>query len=196
MYDLAKWTSRLAFDVALALEGSGETMDEIGLRHGVDADDLSNFRRDRVFLRSVEDWRNEIRDKGLTFRLKARAQAEELLLTSWQMIHCPDISGSVRADLIKSVVRWAGLDVSDVDFSASRGGGVSININFGGGDTSCVVSSSSASGSPSGGSPSGASPSGASCGAGVGDAVLLEAVNTERVAGQMVGQMAGGVDGS
>ena len=78
---LTKWTDRLTFDVALMLEGSGETLDEVKDRHGIDANQLLTFNRDPVFLKQVEKYRDEIREKGLTFRLKARAQAEELLTT-------------------------------------------------------------------------------------------------------------------
>ena len=34
-----KWSNRLAFDIALMLEGSGETLDELKERHSVTADE-------------------------------------------------------------------------------------------------------------------------------------------------------------
>lgn len=126
-----KWTDRLAFDVALALEGSGESLDEIKQRHRITASDLLVFNKDRVFLKHVETYRDEIRDKGLTFKLKARAQAEELLTTSWGLIHSPDVSPAVKADLIKSTVKWAGLEAKVEEANAGAAGGVKININFG-----------------------------------------------------------------
>lgn len=125
-----RWSDRLAFDVALALEGSGETLDEIKERHHIRASDLLEFNKDPVFLKAVERYREEIRDKGLTFRLKARAQAEELLTTSWGLIHSRDVSPAVKADLIKSTVKWAGLEVKTEE-SVGATGGVKININFG-----------------------------------------------------------------
>jgi hypothetical protein len=68
----------------------------------------------------------------MTFRLKARAQAEELLTTSWTLIHSSDVSAAVKADLIKSTVKWGGLEPQK-DFSGvdNQGGGVSITINLG-----------------------------------------------------------------
>ena len=126
-----KWSDRLAFDIALALEGSGETVDEIKTRHGVSSSELLVFNKDPVFLKAVERHRDDIRENGVTFRLKARAQAEELLLTSWEMIHSPDVSPTVKADLIKSTVKWAGLDSKVEDAGGGVTGGVKININFG-----------------------------------------------------------------
>lgn len=126
-----KWTDRLCFDIALRLEGSGEDLPEILSRHAITPLELSGFSKDPVFDRKVKHYREEIRDKGITFRLKARAQAEELLTTSWSLIHHPDVSAAVKADLIKSTVKWAGLEPKG-DEVAANGGGVSITINLGG----------------------------------------------------------------
>lgn len=129
---LTKWTDRLAFDVALCLEGSGESLDEIKDRHKIDANDLLVFNRDSVFLKRVESYREEVKEKGLTFRLKARAQAEELLTTSYMLIHDPAVSPAVKADLIKSTVKWAGLEPKNNENDANAGGGgVKIMINLG-----------------------------------------------------------------
>jgi hypothetical protein len=125
------WNDRLAFDVALMLEGSSETLADIATRHKVTATDLQRFQQDKTFTRQVDSYREEIRDKGLTFRVKARAQAEELLTTSWLLIHNDEVSPAVKADLIKSTVKWAGLEVKGTEDSGAGGAGVSITINLG-----------------------------------------------------------------
>lgn len=125
-----KWNDRLAFDVALTLEGSGETLQEIVARHNITVSDILVFNADPVFLKKVDHYRGEVRDKGLTFKLKARAQAEELLTTSWLLIHDPAVSPAVKADLIKSTVKWAGLEPKG-DVVTDGGGGVKITINLG-----------------------------------------------------------------
>jgi hypothetical protein len=126
-----KWNDRLAFDIALTLEGSGETINEIVHRHRIQPADLLGFNQDPVFLRKVDHYRGEIREKGLTFRLKARAQAEELLTTSWLLIHDAAVSPAVKADLIKSTVKWAGLEPKDTAVTDTGTGGVKITINLG-----------------------------------------------------------------
>jgi hypothetical protein len=125
-----KWNDRLAFDVALTLEGSGETLQEIMGRHNITASNILSFNTDPIFLKKVEHYRSEVRDKGLTFKLKARAQAEELLTTSWLLIHDPAVSPAVKADLIKSTVKWAGLEPK-TEVTSEGGGGVKITINLG-----------------------------------------------------------------
>lgn len=128
-----KWSDRLAFDMALMLEGSGETLDEVKTRHGVSTEDILAFNKDPIFLKKVESYRDEIREKGMTFKLKARAQSEELLTTSWTLIHNPDVSAAVKADLIKSTVKWAGLEPRNNEVvQEGAGGGVKITINLGG----------------------------------------------------------------
>ena len=135
-----KWSDRLAFDIALTLEGSGESLDEIKDRHKVTASDLLVFNKDAVFLKKVEEYRGEIRDKGMTFKLKARAQAEELLTTSYVLIHSPDVSAAVKADLIKSTVKWAWLEPKGDDNAGGNAlGCVKININFGNNTPPMVV---------------------------------------------------------
>ena len=126
-----KWSDRLAFDMALLLEGSGETLDEIRTRHKITVDDIVKFNTDKVYLKKVESYRTEIVDKGMTFKLKARAQAEELLTTSWTMIHSLEVSSAVKADLIKSTVKWGGLETNNTN-TEDASGGVKITINLGG----------------------------------------------------------------
>lgn len=127
-----RWTDRFAFDLALLLEGSGEKLDELLDRHEYSASELLIFKADPVFLKKVDAYREEVRTKGLTFRVKARAQAEELLQTSWLLIHDPVVSPAVKADLIKSTVKWAGLDTGPANEGAGAVGGVTISINLGG----------------------------------------------------------------
>lgn len=126
-----KWNDRLAFDVALTLENSGETLQGVMERYDLTADDILALRADPVFLKKVDEYRGEIRNKGLTFKLKARAQAEELLTTSWLLIHDPAVSPAVKADLIKSTVKWAGLEPKNDPGAETPNNNVKITINLG-----------------------------------------------------------------
>ena len=127
-----KWADRFGFDIALMLEGSGETLDEVKDRPRITAEDLLVFKKDPVFLKKVTFYRDEIKEKGMTFKLKARAQSEELLTTSWSLIHSPDTSAAVKADLIKATVKWGGLEPKGDVPTEGAGGGVKITINLGG----------------------------------------------------------------
>ena len=126
-----KWSDRLAFDIALLLEKSGETLDEVIERHAITPSDMLVFNEDPIFRKKVEGYRDEIREKGVTFRLKARAQAEELLVTSWQLIHSPEVSPAVKADLIKSTVKWGNLEPKKEGMESDASSGFKITINLG-----------------------------------------------------------------
>jgi len=126
-----KWSDRLAFDIALTLEGSGETLQEVIGRHQISSTDVLSFNADPIFLKKVDAYREEIRSKGMTFKLKARAQAEELLTTSWLLIHDSAVSPAVKADLIKSTVKWGGLEPKVEVGNEGGAGGVRITINLG-----------------------------------------------------------------
>lgn len=130
---LTKWTDRLALDVALSLEGSGDTLNDIATHHKVTPSDILDYSKDPVFEKRVDAYRKDIRENGLSFRMKAKAQSEELLTTSWVLIHDPNTSAAVKADLIKSTVKWAGLEPKDNERAQQGdGGGVKITINLGG----------------------------------------------------------------
>jgi hypothetical protein len=134
-----KWSERLVFDIALALEGSGDDLPTIMTRHNIDRSMLLDVNSDPLFLKRVSEVRDEIREKGLSFRLKARAQAEELLTTSWLLIHSPDVSAAVKADLIKSTVKWGGLEPKGETAAEGNGGGVRIMINMNGNNNLPVI---------------------------------------------------------
>lgn len=137
--DNSKWSDKLAFDVALRLEGSGDELNNLLDKHHITTVDLLALNSDGVFLKQVANYRDEIHERGLTFRLKARAQAEELLLTSWKLIHAPEVSPTVKADLIKSTVKWAGLEPKDGAQTGDAGGGVKITINLGASESSAKL---------------------------------------------------------
>ena len=117
-------------DIALALEGSGDAFPDIMKRHGIVDADLARYNKDPLFHARVRSLREDVRDNGMTFRLKARAQAEELLVTSWGLIHSPDVSAAVKADLIKSTVKWGGLEPRNDSNTEGPAGGVTIHINL------------------------------------------------------------------
>ena len=116
------WSDRLAMDVSLMLENSGESIDEVMARHNITVDDMGRFNTDKVFLKKVAELRSEIRVNGMTFKL---------IITSWTLIHSPDVSAAVKADLIKATVKWGGLEPkTNEGMEGGTSGGVSITINL------------------------------------------------------------------
>lgn len=84
--------------------------DQIREAYGYTPLQWSALKRSDQFKRDLKETRDMLRTEGMSFRAKARLQAEELLATSWRMIHDNAMPATVRADLLKFTVRAAGLE--------------------------------------------------------------------------------------
>jgi hypothetical protein len=106
---------------------------DICAAYGISKEQFEELRRDPVFLGDLKRAVEMVKKEGMSFKLKAQLQADELLKTSWKMIHdqSGDVPPSVKADLLKFTVRAAGLDGSkDPSASANAGPSLSIQINL------------------------------------------------------------------
>lgn len=98
--------------------------------YDITREELAALLHDEVFLTDLRRAQELVRKEGMTFKLKAQLQADELLKTSWRMIHTAQVPASVRADLIKFTVRAAGLDGSKDLGAGPTGPTFSIQINL------------------------------------------------------------------
>ena len=104
--DLVPWDVRMCFDLALGVE---DIQTLLG-RYSVPAQTYEQWARHPTFQRTISEFAKHIRENGLSFRAKARIQAEDLLGGSYQLIYNPDTPASVRADLIKWTAKMAELE--------------------------------------------------------------------------------------
>ena len=104
---------------------------EICKAYGISKAEFEELRHDPVFVADLKRAVEMVKKDGMSFKLKAQLQADELLKTSWTMIHdrSGDVPPSVKADLLKFTIRAAGLDGSK-DPSASGGAGPSLSIQI------------------------------------------------------------------
>ena len=88
--------------------------------YGLSREEWDALRVQPMFVAHVARIVESLREEGMSFKLKARLQSEELLKKSWQMIHASEdrVPASVRADLLKFTIRAAGLDGSKDQASA------------------------------------------------------------------------------
>lgn len=64
--------------------------------------------------------------EGMSFRVKARMQSEELLKTSWALIHGSHTPSNIKADMIKATWKVAGFEPKETDRTPS----VPLQINI------------------------------------------------------------------
>jgi hypothetical protein len=82
-----------------------------------------------VFIKAYREAVEALKVDGMSFKVKARLQAEAYLDTAFKMAQNPGTSDAVRADLIKNTVRWAGYDAKAAD--VGQGSSFNIMINLG-----------------------------------------------------------------
>lgn len=107
-------------------------LQEICRAYGISHEDWLVLRNDPVFQRDLTAAVELVKKEGMSFKLKAQLQAEELLKTSWKMIHAPneEVPASVRADLLKFTVRAAGLAEPADKGNSGPQNALQININL------------------------------------------------------------------
>lgn len=126
------WPPTFPIEIAMRVA----PLQEICLAHNITREEWTRLRADPGFQNTLAGYVKLLRDEGTSFKLKARIQAEELLKTSWELIHGVDTPAAVKADLIKHTIRFAGLDASIEQKAQANGGGSNannfqININLG-----------------------------------------------------------------
>jgi hypothetical protein len=128
--------SLLGFPATLPLEVAlrEKAIPDLCAAYGIDRDGWNSLRLNPVFMKAVAGYVEDLKKDGMSFKLKARLQAESLLATSFKLIHSrnDDVPPNVKADLIKFTIRAAGLDGSK-DQAAAQGpqNALQININLG-----------------------------------------------------------------
>jgi len=100
--------------------------------YGIDLAEWRELKTNPVFLDDLRARIAELKRDGMTFRMKARLQAEEMLKVSWAMVHAPGdtVPPAVKADLIKSTIRFAGLDDSKNQAAIAAAAGTNLQINL------------------------------------------------------------------
>lgn len=127
--------SELGYPATLPIELVLKTapLERICEAYRLTREDLERLLADERFKADLKAAADMLKKEGMSFKMKARLQSEGLLQTAWKMIHAdPEvIPPSVQADLLKFVVRVAGLDASKDQAAAAGGTALQININLG-----------------------------------------------------------------
>ena len=122
------WPATLPLEIAL----HNHPVKVVCEAYGIDRERWNQLKEDPLFIADVQYFVDELKKDGMSFKLKARLQSEELLKTAWKMIHDAVTPAPVRADLLKFVVRVAGLDASKDQANAAQlnQNALQININL------------------------------------------------------------------
>ena len=122
----------LGYPATLPLELAMRTASvrDLCTEYGLSKEDWEELRLNPLFQADLRAAVEMLRKDGMSFKIRARLQSEELLKTSWKMIHDVLAPFAVRADMIKFTVRVAGLDTNPKDGAVGLGN-FNIQINLG-----------------------------------------------------------------
>lgn len=127
---------RLAIELALKLDDSAV----IFQRHGIAVDQALELLETPAFTALLTQATADVKEKGLSFRAKARVMAEDLLQHGYEIASDEYASAAVRADLIQWMARVADLEPAKKDGKdTGGGGGLHLSITFAGQEKQAVV---------------------------------------------------------
>ena len=120
---------RIAYEIALGLASPSEVFQ----RYGVTERRARELIANPVFVSTITKYKEEVAEGGISFRLKAKIQAEDLLSHSYILATDPEVPAAVRADLIKWTAKMANLEPDTKNKGEGGGGaGFTLNITFAG----------------------------------------------------------------
>jgi hypothetical protein len=107
------WPHSLPIDIALRVKPAPDVFRSYGL----DKADYERLCADDSFRAAIQHYVDALAAGGgqMSFKLKSQLMADQLLDEAFRLTHPKpgdDIPPSVQADMIKSVVKWGGLDGS------------------------------------------------------------------------------------
>ena len=127
----ARWEypASLPHDIACCV--TDEDLESVLLKHGITEQDYETFSESGDFRREYSEWQQRLIGEGNSFRMKARALAEEGLPTMHQLMHSEQTAPSVRADIFKYLTKVAELEPEKKDpTSSSNHGGPRVVVQI------------------------------------------------------------------
>lgn len=117
---------RLAYELALGIDDAHE----IFPRYNFTREQAIVLCSKAVFIATVKEYKAYINANGLSFKVKARMQAEDLLTHSYEMATDTDTPAAVRADLIKWTAKMGELEPKTAT-DGQGGGNFVLNLILG-----------------------------------------------------------------
>ena len=118
------YPQNFVMELALGLE----TEDALCVRYDFTPEEYALLLSNKTFQSDLANWKQRMADEGLSFKLKARVQAESYLMDIDGIIHDPSTSNETKLAAISRVVSWGGLDQKATQESSSSKPSITINI--------------------------------------------------------------------
>lgn len=114
------WVEELAFEVALGYF----TPEELQLKYDMTPVQYEHVTKLPAFRKAEADYRREIDDEGIAFKLRARRAAEDILTELYAISFNQNIDAKDRLKAMEMLCRYAGFETA----KSEDGGGVKLQI--------------------------------------------------------------------
>ena len=121
---ITNYSQHFVMELALGLESP----DALCIRYDVTPSEYALLLSNPIFQTDLAHWKQKMVDEGLSFKLKARVQAESYLTEIDELIADPSTSKETKLAAISRIVSWAGLEQSKTTTESSNKPSVTINI--------------------------------------------------------------------
>jgi|AntDeeMinimDraft_6_1070357.scaffolds.fasta_scaffold09301_3 hypothetical protein len=116
----SNWAEELAFEVALEYF----TPEDLQLKYDLPPDQYEHVTALPSFRKAVSEYRREIDDEGIAFRLRARRCADDILVEVYAMAFDEKLDAKDRLKAAEMICRYAGFETAKTDGE----GGVKLQI--------------------------------------------------------------------
>lgn len=123
-----KKLERLAVELALNINDAEDIFDQ----YGYSPDAAAELVENPAFVLLMQQAQRSVVEDGLSFRMKAKLMAGELLPYAHDIATDPLQSAAVRADLIKWAAKVADYEPKQMKDEGKTGGGLTLSITFAG----------------------------------------------------------------
>lgn len=121
---VTNYSQHFVMELALGLESP----DSLCIRYDITPYEYACLLANPVFQSDLNSWKQRMVDEGLSFKLKARVQAEAYLEEIDNLVNDPDTSKETKLAAISRVVAWGGLEQSKNSTEGSSKPSITINI--------------------------------------------------------------------
>ena len=127
---IVAWDPRLALEIAMS--DPSQAM-QVFDRYKIDHTAAVELIQNPLFVKQLEDYKRELEASGMSYRMKARVLAEDLLPEAYDIARDTSYPAAVRADMIQWMTKIADLEpAKSSGKDVAQVGGFSLQILFAG----------------------------------------------------------------
>ena len=119
------WSEQFAMDIALGFYPIEEVLED----YNISVEVWAQLEKDEGFKAAVKEYAIKLKERGVTFELKARMAAEQHIHTLHSIANDPKEPGQTRMQAISKLAEWAGID-KGAPVQSATGLGNSLVINM------------------------------------------------------------------